>query len=192
MNDFFLVNNDTYINQYGQEIRQFLVKELESWASIAEPIRIALKRNYSDKSIEAAICANKFKAIAMCSFATDVTALKIDEMIQNDADRFIELFKDVINVNKAFFDQEGAKKSESNKTEKDKTTWFDSFQTLISKGHKHQDILNYSFGAFLEYLKAAQRYERNSILSQSTTMRVAYYADKKGFSGYTKAVGKEE
>ncbi|MFW1859236.1 hypothetical protein [Acinetobacter defluvii] len=189
MNDFFLANNDAHINQYGQEIRQFLVKDLESWAPIAEPIRIALKRNYSDESIEAAIHANKFKAIAMCSFATDVTGVQIDEMIQNDADRFIDLFKDVISVNKAFFDQEDVKKTQS---KNDKTTWFDSFQSLISKGHKHQDILNYSFGAFLEYLKAAQRYERNSILSQSTTMRVAYHADKKGFSGYTKAVGKEE
>lgn len=191
MNDFFLANNDVHINQYGQEIRQFKVKELESWASIAEPARIALKRNYSDENIEAVILANKFKAIAMCLFATDATGVQIDEMIQNDADKFIELFKDVIHVNKAFFDQEEAKKTQNKKAEKDKTTWFDSFQTLISKGHKHQDILNYSFGAFLEYLKAAQRHERNSILSQSTTMRVAYHADKKGYASYTKEVSKD-
>ncbi|QOW46930.1 MULTISPECIES: hypothetical protein [Acinetobacter] len=191
MNDFFLANNDVHINQYGQEIRQFKVRELESWASIAEPIRIALKRNYSDESIEAAIKTNKFKAISMCLLVTDSTGAQIDEMIQNDADRFIELFKDVINVNKAFFDQEDAKKSKDKKAEKDKTTWFDSFQTLISKGHKHKDILNYSFGAFLEYLKAAQRHEKNYILSQSTTMRVAYHADKKCFSNYTSEVNKD-
>lgn len=191
MNDFFLANNDVHINQYGQEIRQFKVKEMESWTLVAEPIRIALKRNYSDESIEAAIKANKFKAISMCLLVTDVTGAQIDEMIQNDADRFIELFKDVINVNKAFFDQEDAKKSKDKKAEKDKTTWFDSFQTLISKGHKHKDILNYSFGAFLEYLKAAQHHEKNHILSQSTTMRIAYHADKKGFSSYVSEVNKD-
>ncbi|QOW47910.1 hypothetical protein G0028_09210 [Acinetobacter piscicola] len=188
MNDFFLANNDVHINQYNQEIRQFKVKEMESWALVAEPIRIALKRNYSDESIEAAIKANKFKAISMCLLVTDVTGAQIDETIQNDADRFIELFKDVINVNKAFFDQEDIK---TKKIKNDKTTWFDSFQLLISKGHKHKDILNYSFGAFLEYLKAAQRHERNYILSQSTTMRVAYYADKKGYTSYTKEINKE-
>ena len=191
MNDLFLANNDVYINKYGQEIRQFKVKELESWVSIAELVRIALKRNYSDESIEAAIQANKFKAIAMCLLVTDATGAQIDEMIQNDADRFIELFKDVINVNKAFFDQEDPKKTNRQESKKDKTTWFDSFQTLISKGHKHKDILNYSFGAFLEYLKAAQRHEKNYILSQSTTMRVAYHADKKGFSKYTSEANKD-
>lgn len=191
MNDFFLANNDVYINKYGQEIRQFKVKELENWVSIAELIRIALKRNYSDESIEAAIQANKFKAIAMCLLVTDATGAQIDEMIQNDADRFIELFKDVINVNKAFFNQEDPKQTNRQESKKDKTTWFDSFQTLISKGHKHKDILNYSFGAFLEYLKAAQRHEKNHILSQSTTMRVAYHADKKGFSNYTSEVNKD-
>ncbi|RYL22109.1 hypothetical protein [Acinetobacter piscicola] len=188
MNDFFLANNDVHINQYGQEIRQFKVKEMEGWALVAEPIRIALKRNYSDESIEDAIKTNKFKAISMCLLVTDITGAQIDETIQNNADRFIELIKDVINVNKAFFNQEDIK---TKKIKNDKTTWFDSFQLLISKGHKHKDILNYSFGAFLEYLKAAQRHERNYILSQSTTMRVAYHADKKGFSSYVSEVNKD-
>ncbi|MDM1247920.1 hypothetical protein HX005_11020 [Acinetobacter sp. R933-2] len=191
MNDFFLANNDVYINKYGQEIRQFKVKELENWVSIAELIRIALKRNYSDESIEAAIQANKFKAIAMCLLVTDATGAQIDEMIQNDADKFVELFKDVINVNKAFFDQEDAKKTNKQESKKDKTTWFDSFQTLISKGHKHEDILNYSWGAFMKYLKAAQRNERNHLLSYGATMRFAYHANNKGYASYTKEINKE-
>lgn len=186
MNDFFLANNDCKTNKSGQSINQVIVKDLEQWAAIAEPIRMNLKKNYSDESLESAIQSHKLQSLMLCLFVVDVTEQNLHELINKDADKFIELFKDVILVNKAYFDQEDKKES----TKKDKSTWFDTFQFLVSKGHRHKDILNYSFGAFLEYLKAAQRNESNHMVSFGGAMRVAYHADKKGFSKYIDSMSK--
>jgi hypothetical protein len=59
-------------------------------------------------------------------------------------------------VNEAYLRKKNRKNS---KRKSKKYSWFDSFQYLISDGHRPDDILNMSYGAFIEYLKAAQRRE---------------------------------
>ncbi|AXQ22578.1 hypothetical protein BEN71_11060 [Acinetobacter wuhouensis] len=185
MNEFFLASNRT-IQKEDIEINQITVKDLDKWSQFAEPIRKELKQDYSDEKVESAIKQNKASALMLCSLATNFDTDVFIDIMNTDADKFISIFSEVLAVNRAYFDQEDAKKTK----EKTKTTWFDSFQFLISKGHRHKDILDYSFGTFLEYLKAAQRNERNSLLSFGSAMRVSYHADSKAYSKYTEEVKK--
>lgn len=185
MNEFFLASNRT-IQKDDIEINQITVKDLDKWSQFAEPIRKELKQDYSDEKVESVLLVHKFSAIGLCSLATIYDFNHYAGILNTDADKFISIFSEVLVVNKAYFDQEDAKKTK----EKTETTWFDSFQFLISKGHRHKDILDYSFGTFLEYLKAAQRNERNSLLSFGSAMRVSYHADSKAYSKYTEEVKK--
>ncbi|AYO54199.1 MULTISPECIES: hypothetical protein [Acinetobacter] len=185
MNEFFLASNRT-IQKEDIEINQITVKDLDKWSQFAEPIRKELKQDYSDEKAESVIKQNKTSALMLCSLTTNFDTDVFLSIMNTDADKFISIFSEVLVVNKAYFDQEDAKKTK----EKTETTWFDSFQFLISKGHRHKDILDYSFGTFLEYLKAAQRNERNSLLSFGSAMRVSYHADSKAYSKYTEEVKK--
>ncbi|AWL28972.1 hypothetical protein DJ533_10545 [Acinetobacter defluvii] len=192
MNDFFLAENRTYSVEIDEdsvvEVRQFLVRELDKVEVFANQIRLALKKDWCTDDLHPLINTNQIAVIMLISELTTLSKDLTIKLKEDYPNKLIEIFEMLLVVNKAYFEQENAKKPQD---KKEKTTWFDSFQFLISKGHRHKDILNYSFGAFLEYLKAAQRHERNSILSQSSVMRVAYHADKKGFSNYTNEVNKD-
>lgn len=180
MNEFFLASNRSVFNE-DIEIKQITVRNLDQWSRYAEPIRKSLNKDYSIANLEKAIESHKIAASILCSFVSDLDDKVFFEILNSNADLFISIFSDVITVNLAYFDQEDGKKS----TEKSENTWFDSFQFLISKGHRHKDILDYSFGTFLEYLKAAQRNERNSLLSLGSTMRVSYHADNNGYKKFS-------
>lgn len=183
MNDFFLASNKTVKNKLGITVSQITVKDLDIWSQHAEPVRKELKKNYSDENLESVIKRHKLPVLILCTMVIDRDAEALVDLISKDADQFIALFKDVIEVNKAYFDQEdGVKNKGASKVE---STWFDSFQLLISKGHHHADILNYSFGAFVGYLKAAQRNEKNNLLSNANIIRMAHHADKKEFDKFT-------
>ena len=181
MNEFFLAENRAVIES-DIEIEQITVRNLDKWSQFAEPIRVELENDYSIEKIEEVVINHKLFAQLLCTLSTIHDCAFFALIMNTDADKFISIFKSVIEVNQAYFDQD-IKKESRGKTE---NTWFDSFQFLISKGHRHNDILNYSFGTFLEYLKAAQRNENNQMLSSVGVMRVAYHADKKDFEGYTK------
>lgn len=184
MNDFFLASNRSVFKD-EIEIRQVLMKDFDQWSEFAEPIRIMFKNDFSLETFDNVFQKLKFQMIMVVSLATNVSDSD-PEIFENEGE-LLELFKNVVEVNHAYFNQENIKKTDASK---EKYTWFDSFQFLISKGHKHLDILNYSFGTFNEYLKAAQRNERNTLLSMGNNMRVAYHADKKGFSKYIDSMNK--
>ncbi|WP_335969821.1 hypothetical protein [Acinetobacter bereziniae] len=181
MNEFFLASNRSVFNE-DIEIKQISVRDLDKWSQFAEMIRKDLKQDYSNENLESIVKQHIIAAIMVCSLTTIHDENFYANIMNTDADVFLSIFADVLTVNKTYFDQEDGKKS----AEKSENTWFDSFQFLISKGHRHKDILDYSFGTFIEYLKAAQRNERNSLLSFSGAMRVSYHADVKRFEKYNK------
>ncbi len=185
MNEFFLASNRS-ITKDDIEVSQVTVKDLDHWFHFAESIRKELKKDYSIENVEKVIKKNKTSSLMLCSLTTKYDVNFFINILNTDADKFISLFLDILTVNKAYFDQDDNNKSK----DKSETTWFDSFQFLISKGHRHTDIMDYSFGTFLEYLKAAQRNERDSLLSLGNTMRVSYHADSKSYSKYIDEVRK--
>jgi hypothetical protein len=180
MNEFFLASNRSVFNE-DIEIKQITVRDLDQWSQFAEMIRKDLKQDYSNENLESIVKQHIVAAIMVCSLTTIHDEKFYANIMNTEADVFLSIFADVLTINKAYFDQEDRKRS----NEKSENTWFDSFQFLISKGHRHKDILNYSFGAFLEYLKAAQRNERNSLLSLGSTMRVSYHADNNGYKKFS-------
>ncbi|QOW46454.1 MULTISPECIES: hypothetical protein [Acinetobacter] len=192
MNDFFLAENRTYSVELDEdssvELRQFIVGEIDKIEVFAYPIRKALKKDWATEDLHTVVDNNQIAATMLLESLSNLTFEAASKIKDAAPDKFIEIFEMLLIVNKTYFEQDEVKKNNKND---DKFSWFDSFQTLISKGHKHEDILNYSFGAFMEYLKAAQRHEQNHILSRSVAMRVAYHADKKGFSSYTNEVNKD-
>lgn len=179
MNEFFLASNRS-IYVHDLELKQITVKDLDQWSQFAELIRKDLKNDYSKENIESIVKQHIVSALMLCSLTTIYDVKYYSDLMSNEADMFLDIFRNVLNVNKAYFDQEDSK-SQNKKSE---NTWFDSFQFLISKGHRHKDILDYSFGTFIEYLKAAQRNERNSLLIMGNAMRVSYHADKNAYSKY--------
>ena len=59
-------------------------------------------------------------------------------------------------VNQAYFKYEKPKCGTKKNTQTE-STWFDSFQYLISAGHRPDDTMNMTYGAFDQYLKSAQK-----------------------------------
>lgn len=193
MNDFFLAENRTYSVELDEdssvELRQFLVSEIDKIEVFAYPIRKALKKDWVIEDLYAVINNNQIAAVMLLKSLSTLTFEVASKIKDVAPDKFIEIFEMLLIVNKAYFEQDEVKKD--NKKSDEQFSWFNSFQFLIGKGHRHQDILNYSFGTFMEYLKAAQRNERNSLLSYGATMRFAYHADNKGYASYTKEINKE-
>lgn len=57
--------------------------------------------------------------------------------------------------------------------ETESESWFNSIQYLVSAGHRPDDILKMSYGAFLKYIEAAQRNERQNIKNTAVAVRMA-------------------
>ena len=91
-------------------------------------------------------------------------------------DVIAELVLKIIQVNEAFFKKE--KQQSKSRSEVNEATWFDSIQYLISCGHRPDDILNMPYGAFLKYIEAAQKNERQNIKNTAIAVRIAMQSNK--------------
>ena len=91
-------------------------------------------------------------------------------------DAIAELVLKIIQVNEAFFKKE--KQQSRAKNEVNESTWFDSIQYLIGCGHRPDDILTMPYGAFLKYIEAAQKNERQNIKNTALAVRVAMHSSK--------------
>ena len=91
-------------------------------------------------------------------------------------DVIAELVLKIIQVNEAFFKKE--KQQSRSRSEVNESTWFDSIQYLISCGHRPDDILTMPYGAFLKYIEAAQKNERQNIKTTAIAVRIAMQLSK--------------
>ena len=178
MNDFFLADNRTF--QLGEiEVKQIQVKSLDLFYQHAETVKEYLKdKDYSDAILIELFKAHTIEVIHTCVMTTNLTADRIFDIAKDQA-LFLDMLRAVLTVNKAYFRPEKPKRG--SKQSNEKVTWFDSFQYLIESGHRHDDILNMSYGAYLQYLKAAQRNELRKMRSQVNLMRSAQHAQNREF-----------
>lgn len=176
MNDFFLLNNESlpyvFIDQ-NIEIKQIQVKNLNRFGQFADPIKKL--DSYSIETITALVETEIFNIMGLCSLATSLNPEAFSKHIANQ-DAIAELVLKIIQVNEAFFKKE--KQQSRSKTEVNESTWFDSFQYLISCGHRSDDILTMPYGAFLKYIEAAQRNERQKIKNTAIAVRIAMQSSK--------------
>ena len=65
MNDFFLATNESITNELGITVKQITVKDLGAWFQYAEPIRLELKKDYSDENLEKVFNLHKMPSLFM-------------------------------------------------------------------------------------------------------------------------------
>lgn len=185
MNDFFIANNESlphvFIDQ-KIEVKQIQVKNLDRFSVYAIKIKDALE-SYSIETITPLIEPQILNIMGLVSV---VTTLSPKTFIENTAQTkaIAELVLKIIEVNEAFFKKE-KKQSRANKETKE-VSWFHSFTYLIKNGHRHEDIMNMTYGAFMHYLKEAQAFERQQIKSYAIATRVANNAKQQGWEKYIK------
>lgn len=172
MNDFFLLNNESlshvFIDQ-NIEIKQIQIKNLNQFAYFADPIKQL--ESYSIETIKPIILTNIFQIMGVFSLATTLDAEYFTKQLGNTSD-IAKLILKIIEVNEDFFKKdELPKRPIQQKAES--ASWFYSFQYLISCGHRPDDIMNMSYGAFLKYIEAAQRNERQNIKNTAVAVRMA-------------------
>ncbi|MFD1439046.1 hypothetical protein HLH14_09255 [Acinetobacter sp. ANC 4282] len=182
MNDFFLATNRS-IKVNDIEVRQIQMKDFDIWATHAEVIKNFIKdRDYSDEILTELFTDHGVQVFSTMACVTD---LDNDSLFKLAADeqKFKQLLKAVLSVNHAYFKYETPKHTAKKQTVE--STWFDSFQFLVSMGHQHSEIMQMTYGAFQGYVKASNKLYKQGIFNAAIAARVAQ-TDKKGFESFKK------
>lgn len=182
MNDFFLATNRS-IKVNDIEVRQIQMKDFDTWAMHAESLKNFIKdQNHSDEILTELFKAHGVQAISTMACVTDLDNESLIELAA-DEQGFKNLLKAVLLVNQAYFKYEkprrGVKKPAT------ESTWFDSFQFLVSMGHQHSEIMKMTYGAFQGYVTAANKLYKQGVFNSAIAARVAQ-SDKKGFESFKK------
>ena len=182
MNEFFLASNRTISTTFMDlpiHVRQIQVKELDEIAQAAQPVKTAL--NHDLNNIDAVLNGALVECLVLCSTLCQIPHDILSKAFLEHYDDVKALVQLVLTTNQAYFIDDV--KVKRGKTD-DSLSWFDTFQFLISQGHRHDDIMNLSYGAFKGYIKAAQRSYNNQLIANANTVRVAQHGDKKGFGKF--------
>lgn len=175
MNDFFLASNRS-VTLHGVEVRQITVKDFDLWCQSAEPIKQCLEnKNHSNEILQELFVKHTSDVLISLSLIADIAPeLLLD--LSKKQDVFMQIISAMLQINEPYFKPEKQKKTAA----KDDSTWFDSFQVLISAGHAHSEIMNMSYGAFLQYLKSVVKDQKHQV----QRLRFAQHADAKAFKKY--------
>ena len=183
MNDFFLATNRS-ITLDDIEVRQIQMKDFDIWATHAEPLKNFIKdRDYSDEILTELFAAHALQVISAIVCVIDITKESLFKIAVNEQE-FKQLLKTVLNVNHAYFKYKKPKRGRKKAVQSNESTWFDSFQFLISAGHRPDDIMNMTYGAFDQYLKSAQKDNKNKLQYLSSVIRSAHHANAKEFAKF--------
>lgn len=180
MNDFFLAANRS-ITVNDVEVHQIQIKDFDQWAVHAEKVKRFLKgKDYSDEILTQLFKAHSIEVLGICSLATKLPATSLIDLATTSEQQFKEVLSAVLQVNGAYFKEDQPKRRNKRQAAKDNdSTWFDSFQLLISAGHTHTEIMNMTYGTYSEYLKSAQKDYRNKLAALTSVARSAQHASAK-------------
>ncbi|MEX5426475.1 hypothetical protein WCE12_09305 [Acinetobacter radioresistens] len=180
MNDFFLAANRS-ITVNDVEVHQIQMKDFDQWAVHAEKVKSFLKgKDYSDEILTQLFKAHSIEVLGMCSLATRLPVASLIDLATTSEQQFKEVLSAVLQVNGAYFKEDQPKRRNKKQAAKDNdSTWFDSFQLLVSAGHTHTEIMNMTYGAYSEYLKSAQKDYRNKLAALTSVVRSAQHASAK-------------
>jgi len=180
MNDFFLAANRS-ITVNDVEVHQIQIKDFDQWAVHAEKVKGFLKgKDYSDEILTQLFKTHSIEVLGMCRLATKLPATSLIDLATTSEQQFKEVLSAVLQVNGAYFKEDQPKRRNKRQAVKENdSTWFDSFQLLISAGHTHTEIMNMTYGAYSEYLKSAQKDYRNKLAALTSVVRSAQHASAK-------------
>lgn len=193
MSDFMLASSRSVtlpIDDKLIEIKQTTMADFDLFLVDAIAVKQAIT-TLDDKDIGNIAKAFLTHANETASLLTRFTSLDhadIEQMASN-LEHISQVIYAFYSINSAFFDEPEPKKTIT-KTD-NKNTWFDGFQFLISQGHKHAEIMQYSYGAYLGYMKAASKSYRHNLKAQANMYRTAQHADKGGMDKFNRELSKD-
>jgi len=188
MNDFFIASNRSLsleVDDVSLEVRQIQMSQFDLWVGAADPIKNMLGNvsDYSDEILNKLIQKHLIECVVMLQLITDLDHQAILNTA-HDQEVFIQLLEKALKANQPYFvDNEPKSKRRKKRTETNDhgSTWFDSFQLLVSNGHSHDSIMNMTYGAFKLYTEAVVKREKQNIATQSNIIRMAQHAAAKQF-----------
>lgn len=191
MNDFFIAANRSLnleIDDVSLEVRQIAMSQFDLWVGTADPIKSALGNmsDYSDEILKKVIQKHLIECVVMLQLITDLDYQAILKTAE-DQDVFIQLLKTGLKANQSYFvdkEQKSKRRKKRAQTNDQSSTWFDSFQLLVSNGHSHESIMNMTYGAFKFYSEAVVKREKQNIATQSNIIRMAHHAAAKQFKSF--------
>lgn len=182
MNELFAATNRSFNTKIGDReitVRQIQVKEIDIISIYAQPIKKALFNDVDN--IDAVLEKELMNAIQLSSILSTLSVEELTQYFLSDYDSVKSIIHSCIIINESYFIDEV---KTSMKKKSDNSTWFDTFQFLISNGHRHDDIMNMSYSAFTAYIKASGKTHSMNIASLSNAVRAAHHADDKRFSKF--------
>lgn len=194
MNEFALASNRTITLPLGEqlvEIRQVVMAEFDQFVGSAHIIKTALDALPKDKDNTAIIQAFLSNSAATTQLLIMLTSLNVEQigtMTENDPASIMQLIFTLYSLNTAFFDEVV---KPQRKTDNKKNTWFDGFQFLISQGHRHSEIMQYTYGAYLGYMDAASKSYRHNLRVQAGMIRTAHHANKQQMDKFCRELDRD-
>lgn len=191
MNDFFIAANRSLsleIEDVSLEVRQIQMSQFDLWIGAADPIKNTLGNvsDYSDEILKKLIQKHLIECVVILQLITDLDHQAILNTAQ-DQEVFIQLLQTGLKANQAYFvdkEQKSKRRKKRGETNDQSSTWFDSFQLLVSNGHSHESIMNMTYGAFKLYTEAVVKREKQDIATQSNIIRMANHAAAKQFKSF--------
>lgn len=178
MNDFFIASNRPV--KVGElSVHQLQMHNFDEWSGAAQVIKDFLN-NHPDETTQKIFDTHPFESTQLIAHCLQHNIEQVIDLFKKEGEINILLLDAVIKVNDAFFSEPKPKHRDDVDPRK-KSSWYDVFQLLISSGHTNTEIMNMTYGAFIGYLKAAQKAERRNLSSFAGIFRAAQHADKKGF-----------
>lgn len=179
MNEFAMAAGRT-VKIEGVTLRQVVIHQFDGFVQHAHAIREWIRENGKDKAVEAFL-KHGANVIALLVLLSDIDDSKLIHAAENP-DSFLTLIIGLHKLNTAYFDEPV---SGDEPDPHSKHTWFDNFQFLISMGHHNDQIMQYTYGAFLGYIKAAGRSSKIQRYSTAEAVRMAQHADAAAFEEYS-------
>lgn len=191
MNDFFIAASRSLsleIDDVSLKVRQIQMNQFDLWVGAADPIKNMLGNvnDYSDEILNKLMQKHLIECVVMLQLITDLDHQAILNTA-HDQEVFIQLLQTGLKVNQPYFvdkEPKSKRRKKRGETNDQSSTWFDSFQLLVSNGHSHESIMNMTYGAFKLYTEAVVKREKQNIATLSNIIRMAQHAAAKQFKSF--------
>lgn len=191
MNDFFLAEGRSISVPIGKSeitVQQFKMHNLDVWFPAAIAVKTFLeKKDYSDEILTQLFKEHGMHVLHLLELTTGKKQAELMQYV-DDEQGFKLLIKTMLEVNVGYFKE--PKPRQRTKSGDEQSSWFNAFQFLADHGHQHSEIMQMSYGCFVNYLKAAQKVYLDDKKLHANVIRAAQHSDKKGFEKFQAELSK--
>jgi len=186
MNEFFVASNRS-VSVGDLSVYQLQMHNFDEWSGVGRVIKDFLDNN-PDETAQKIFDEHPFESTQLIAYSLKCSSEQAVDLFKQENKLNILLLDAAIKVNEAFFSEPKPKKKHK-RTRKAKEpkqpSWFETFQYLTKAGHRNDDIMQMSYGAFIGYLGAAQKQRSQSLLTNTNLMRAAQHAKDKAYAKLT-------